>query len=96
MALSFYVKSSVTGTYGVGLANNAETENFVAEYTINSANTWEKKTINIPVRTSGTWLTDNSVGIGVRWDLGSGYKLIMEQQGSGRLLHQKYIEHQVV
>ena len=72
MALSFYVKSSVTGTYGVGLANNAETENFVAEYTINSANTWEKKTINIPVRTSGTWLTDNSVGIGVRFDLGSG------------------------
>jgi len=72
MALSFYVKSSVTGTYGVGLANNAETENFVAEYTISSADTWEKKTINIPVRTSGTWLTDNSVGIGVRWDLGSG------------------------
>ena len=72
MALSFYVKSSVTGTYGVGLANNAETENFVAEYTISSADTWEKKTINIPVRTSGTWLTDNSVGIGVRFDLGSG------------------------
>jgi len=72
MALSFYVKSSVTGTYGVGLANSAETENFVAEYTISSANTWEKKTINIPVRTSGTWLTTNGVGIGVRWDLGSG------------------------
>ena len=72
MALSFYVKSSVTGTYGVGLANNAETENFVAEYTINSADTWEKKTINIPVRTSGTWLTTIGVGIGVRFDLGSG------------------------
>ena len=72
MALSFYVKSSVTGTYGVGLANSAETENFVAEYTISSANTWEKKTINIPVRTSGTWLTTNGVGIGVRFDLGSG------------------------
>ena len=72
MALSFYVKSSVTGTYGIGLANSAETENFVAEYTINSANTWEKKTINIPVRTSGTWLTTNGIGIGVRFDLGSG------------------------
>ena len=72
MALSFYVKSSVTGTYGIGLANSAETENFVAEYTISSANTWEKKTINIPVRTSGTWLTTNGVGIGVRFDLGSG------------------------
>jgi len=72
MALSFYVKSSVTGTYGIGLANSAETENFVAEYTINSANTWEKKTINIPVRTSGTWLTTSGIGIGVRFDLGSG------------------------
>jgi hypothetical protein len=72
MALSFYVKSSVTGTYGVGLANSAETENFVAEYTINSADTWEKKTINIPARTSGTWLTTIGVGIGVRFDLGSG------------------------
>ena len=72
MALSFYVKSSVTGTYGIGLANSAETENFVAEYTISSANTWEKKTINIPVRTSGTWLTTSGIGIGVRFDLGSG------------------------
>ena len=70
--LSFYVKSSVTGTYGIGFANSAETENFVAEYTINSANTWEKKTINIPARTTGTWLTDTGVGIGIRWDLGSG------------------------
>ena len=72
MTLTFWVRSSVTGTYGIGFANSAETENYVDEYTISSANTWEKKVINIPVRTSGTWLTNNGVGLGIRWDLGSG------------------------
>ena len=72
MTLTFWVRSSVTGTYGIGLQNSAETENYVDEYAISSANTWEKKVINIPVRTSGTWLTTNGVGLGIRWDLGSG------------------------
>ena len=72
MTLTFWVRSSVTGTYGIGLQNSAETENYVDEYTISSANTWEKKVINIPVRTSGTWLTTNGIGLGIRWDLGSG------------------------
>jgi len=72
MTLTFWVRSSVTGTYGIGFQNSAETENYVDEYAISSANTWEKKVINIPVRTSGTWLTTNGVGLGIRWDLGSG------------------------
>jgi len=72
MTLTFWVRSSVTGTYGIGLQNSAETENYVDEYAISSANTWEKKVINIPVRTSGTWLTTNGIGLGIRWDLGSG------------------------
>ena len=72
MTLTFWVRSSVTGTYGIGFANNAETENYVDEYTISSADTWEKKVINIPVRTSGTFLTTNGIGLGIRWDLGSG------------------------
>ena len=72
MTLSFWVRSSVTGTYGIGFQNSAETENYVDEYTISSADTWEKKVINIPARTSGTWLTNNGVGLGIRWDLGSG------------------------
>jgi len=72
VTLSFWVRSSVTGTYGLGLANSAETENYVAEYTINTADTWEKKTINIDGPTSGTWLTTNGVGIGLRFDVGSG------------------------
>ena len=72
MTLTFWVRSSVTGTYGIGFQNKAETENYVDEYTISSANTWEKKVINIPARTSGTFKTDNDVGLGIRWDLGSG------------------------
>jgi hypothetical protein len=72
MTLTFWVRSSVTGTYGIGFANNAETENYVDEYTISSADTWEKKVINIPVRTSGTFLTTTGIGLGIRWDLGSG------------------------
>jgi len=72
VTLSFWVRSSVTGTYGLGFANSAETENYIAEYNISSANTWEYKTITIEGRTSGTWLDTNGVGIGIRWDLGSG------------------------
>ena len=41
-------------------------------YSISAANTWEYKTITIPGDTSGTWLTDNSTGIRLRWNLGSG------------------------
>lgn len=72
VTLSFWVRSSVTGTYGLGISNSAETENYVAEYTITSANTWEKKTVTVAGRTSGTWLTTNGIGMGLRWDLGSG------------------------
>lgn len=70
--LSFWVQSSVTGTYCVSLRNSAQNRSYVAEYTISAANTWEKKTITVPGDTTGTWLVDNGVGITVTWDLGSG------------------------
>jgi hypothetical protein len=62
----------LTGTYGVGLTNSAANRAYVATYTVSSANTWEYKTITIPGDTSGTWLTDNTTGIRLRWDIGSG------------------------
>ena len=71
-AKKLHDKVFVVSGDGIGFANSAETENYVDEYTISSANTCEKKVINIPVRTSGTWLTNNGVGLGIRWDLGSG------------------------
>lgn len=73
VTVSFWVKSSVTGTYGLTLQNiNASRRAYVTTYTINSANTWEQKSITIAGDTTGTWETTNSTGIALLWDLGSG------------------------
>jgi hypothetical protein len=70
--LSFWVRSSLTGTFGGSLANSAADRNYVFSFTINAANTWEYKTVAILGDTSGTWLSNNGVGIQFYWDLGSG------------------------
>ena len=72
ITLSFWVRSSIIGTYGVGFINSAENRSYVGTYTINSANTWEQKSITVAGDTTGTWLTNNSNGIRVAFDLGSG------------------------
>jgi len=70
--LSFYVKSSVTGQYYVSINNGATNRNMLKGYTIDAANTWEKKTIQIIGDTTGTWLTTNGGGIFIMWTLGTG------------------------
>jgi len=70
--LSFWVRSSVTGTYNVGFFNASANRSFVTSYTINTANTWEYETILIPGDTSGTWGIGNGVGVEIFWDLGTG------------------------
>lgn len=72
VTISFRVKSSRTGTFGVVVRNNAGTRAYGATYAISAANTWETKTITIPGDTSGTWLTDNSIGLHLFFDLGAG------------------------
>jgi len=72
VTLSFWVQSSLTGTYGVVLKNNSSGYTYGATYTINSANTWEQKTITIAGPTGGTWETTTSAGIIVRFGLGVG------------------------
>jgi hypothetical protein len=72
VTLSFWVRSSVTGTYGVGIQSAAYTRSYVTTYTINVANTWEFKTLTIPGDTSGTQNVGNGLGVGVCFDLGSG------------------------
>jgi hypothetical protein len=72
VTLSFWVRSSLTGTFGGVLENNGNTRAYPFSYTINSANTWEQKTITVAGDTSGTWLTNNSRGIIIRWSLGCG------------------------
>jgi hypothetical protein len=72
ITLSFWVKSSLTGTFAGGCDNNDNNRSYVFNYTISSANTWEYKTVTIAGDTSGTWLTTNSRGISVRFALGAG------------------------
>jgi hypothetical protein len=61
--LSFWVRSSKTGTYSVGTKNAGATRAIVNEYTISSADTWEFKTITIPGVTDGSWPIDNTRGL---------------------------------
>ena len=72
VTISFWVRSSSTGTFGLGFQNSAQTRNYMASYTINSANTWEQKIVTIIGDTTGTWLTDNNVGLRMNFDLGAG------------------------
>ena len=73
VTLSFWVRSSLTGTFGGGVKNKANaTRSYTFSYVINSANTWEYKTITIPGDTTGSWSTDTSTGMVVSFCLASG------------------------
>jgi hypothetical protein len=75
VTLSFWVRSSVTGTFGGSLRNSAGSRAYPFSYTINQANTWEKETITIPGDTTGTWLTTNGIGIYINITMGAGTNL---------------------
>jgi len=72
VTVSFWVKSSLTGTFGGTFANNGGFLSYPFTYTINSANTWEQKTLTIAGPTTSTWNTTNSVGVVLRFGLGVG------------------------
>ena len=72
VTLSFYVKSSLTGTFGGKLGNSARDRSHPFTYTISSANTWEQKTVTITGDTSGTWLDTNGIGFELVWSIGAG------------------------
>ena len=72
VTMSFKVRSSVTGSFGLSLRNSANNRSYIASFTIAAANTWETKTITVPGDTTGTWLTDNGAGLIVLFDLGVG------------------------
>jgi len=73
VTLSFWVKATVTGTYIVEFYNNDNSgDQLSASYTINSANTWEKKTITVVGYTSGAFGNDNNTGMQINWWLGAG------------------------
>jgi hypothetical protein len=70
VTLSFWVRASVTGTYSVRVGDGSRS--YVSTYTVNSANTYEYKTITIAGDQSGTWNTTNGTGIQLQFDLGCG------------------------
>lgn len=72
VTLSFWVKATKTGTYCVSLRNSSANRSYVAEYTVSASDTWEFKEITIPVDTSGTWLYDSGIGVGLSFALAAG------------------------
>ncbi len=75
ITLSFWVRSSLTGTFGGSLRNASADRSYPFTYTISAANTWEQKTVNIAGDTSGTWGTGNGSGITLGFGLGVGSTL---------------------
>ena len=72
VTVSFWVRSSLTGTFGGSIQNNAGNRSYPFSYTISAANTFEYKTVTIAGDTSGTWLTTNGLGARLRFGLGVG------------------------
>jgi hypothetical protein len=73
MTVSFWVKSNKTGTYSLlALQRDNSDKMLTKTYTINSANTWEKKTIIIPSDTNGVINNDNGEGLALYWILSAG------------------------
>jgi len=72
VTLSFWVRCSLTGTFGGVARNGAGTRSYPFTFSISSANTWEQKTITITGDTSGTWLTTNGQGLILVWSLACG------------------------
>jgi hypothetical protein len=72
LTLSFWVKSNKTGTYIVELFDHDNTRHISKSYTVSSASTWEKKTINIDGDTTGAFTNDNNLSLHVAWWLGAG------------------------
>jgi len=92
VTLSFSVNCTSTGTFCVVLLGSSDgstlDRSYVAEYTINTANTWEEKTITVPGDTGGTWHTGNGRGLRVRFGLTAGttYQKAAGSWGAGNMI----------
>jgi hypothetical protein len=72
VTLSFWVRSSLTGTFGGYFSNGAGSRFYVFSYSIASADTWEYKSVTISGDTTGTWETGNGSGIDFGFSIGQG------------------------
>ena len=73
ITFSFFVRSNKTGDYSFTLQQNDNgNRQMPSKYTINSANTWERKIITVPADTSGAFNDDNGIGLIITWGLSYG------------------------
>jgi hypothetical protein len=73
VTLSFWVRSSLTGTFGGAIQNYARSRSYPFSFTISSANTWEQKTVTIAGDTAGTWVGASNAGsVYVIFSVGTG------------------------
>ena len=74
--ISFWVNCSLTGTYAVTLTNSDESQKYPTSYTVNTANTWEQKTITVTGSTTATWNIANGLGLSLQFypSLGTSYR----------------------
>ena len=72
ITISFWVRSSLTGTFGGGLTNGASNRSYPFTYTISVANIWEQKSITIAGDTSGTWASTNTTALRLNYNIGAG------------------------
>jgi hypothetical protein len=72
VTISFWVRSNKTGTYTLELYDNDNTRQISQTYTISSADTWEKKTVNFAGDTSGALDNDNALSFAVQFWLATG------------------------
>jgi hypothetical protein len=86
--LSFWVRSSITGTYCVSFRNSTTTRSYVTTYSISLANTWEYKTITLTHDTSGTWDYGSGMGlaIGFTFMAGTTYQTVANSWTNGNFI----------
>jgi hypothetical protein len=72
VTLSFWVRSSLTGTFGGALRNNDNNRSYPFTYTISAADTWEQKIVTVAGDTTGSWNTTNAIGLRTTFGLGVG------------------------
>lgn len=80
LVFSFYVKSSLTGNFGVAFIGTDRS--YPVLYNIASANTWERKVIKVPGPTDGTWGTGSSLGFAIKFGLYTGSSRDGPDQGT--------------
>ncbi len=73
VTLSFWVRSSLTGTFGGFIYNSDANYTYPFSYSISVADTWEYKTVTVSGPTAGTWLgSTNGIGVQIGWSMGAG------------------------